>query len=146
MTATILVVDDDVQVRGVMGRALREGGYPTTSTMARAEDGEAILASFDEDTRAQTLVLMDVSLHPGDAYPDGCAAGRAIVRQWPEVRVLFLSGHGSQAILDRCPGHPPYLTKPVPMKALLDIVRLTLGAPPWKPPADELMDRRRTDR
>lgn len=134
-SAIVIVVDDDEQLRDVFGRLLRIS-YPQTFAVARAEDAERMVGDMGDEERAGTLILMDVSLHPGDAYPDGCAAGRAIARQWPVVRLLFVSGHDQRALLARCPGHPPYLMKPMAGDALTGTVRAMLHAPPWKPPPD----------
>lgn len=136
----ILVVDDDPGVRQLLVRLLMRDGLPAEGfgTAAQAEMALGGFSAYDD-----VLVLMDVSLHPGDVYPDGCEAGRAFARQFPGIRLVFMSGHGAEGILARCGGHPPYITKPMPAE-FTDTVRLHMNAPPWKPTQQN--DRRKGDR
>lgn len=141
---TILVVDDDPQLRYITTRVLREAAYPRAVAMATAESAELVLHEMPTERWRDTILLMDVSLHPRDKYPDGCVAGRAIAREFPGVRLLFVTGLGGEDVVRRCHGNPPYLLKPVAKDALLMMVRLILRAPPWPPPV--VLERRRGDR
>lgn len=79
------------------------------------------------------LVLIDVSLRPTDSYSNGCALGTALAREWPRVRVLFVSGHGEEHLRLFCPPGIPLLQKPFGPAELRERVRQVLGAPPWIP-------------
>lgn len=133
--ATVLVVDDDATLVTTFVRLLRPT-YPATWPFERAADAEAQLEGMSAEERSETLVLMDVSLHPGDVYPDGCAAARVFARRFPEIRTLIMSGHDSRDWLHRCGGRVPWVMKPLKGAELLGIIEAVFWAPPWVPPAE----------
>ena len=86
---TVLVVDDSVAIRRILGRDLREGGYRVTE----AADGQQALVSCREDR--PDLVLLDVDM----PVMDGLSALRAM-KDDPDLRtlpVLFLTARTSGA-------------------------------------------------
>jgi CheY-like chemotaxis protein len=122
-TETILLVEDDPDVRGVTRAILQEVGY----RVLVATDGDAgIEICLREGTRID-LVLTDV-LMPG---LDGAEMARRIRERVPGMRVLFMSGYGDR------PGGDPRgtetdLVKPMKPDTLLSAVRKALDAKPGK--------------
>jgi len=112
-TETVLVVEDEAEVRRLMTAALRARGY----TVLEAADGAAAVALASRHSRAIDLVVADVVM------PN--MGGREMVAQLRAklgaVRVLFVSGH-SPELLARYPtvSEPAtaFLHKPFTMETL----------------------------
>jgi signal transduction histidine kinase len=113
---TVLVADDDPVVRALTVRALEEAGY----TVQSAEDGAAALELFDQGQVAPDLVVTDVIM-PGR---NGRQLYDAVVTRWPDLPVLFISGHtGQEAVLQRLvPRGAPFLQKPFSPETLVNTV------------------------
>ena len=82
-TVRVLVADDDVEVRNLVGFILSQD--PGVLLVGEAEDGES--AIFLVRQVQPDLVVMDVMM-PGVG---GLEATRRIKREWPETRVLVLT-------------------------------------------------------
>jgi len=117
MTARVLVVDDEVQIRHAVRRALQARGYE----VALAADGEQGLAEAED--RAPDLVVLDLNL-PG---MDGLEVCRRL-RLWTAIPILVLSVREDESdkvtALDL--GADDYLTKPFGVDELLARVRALL--------------------
>jgi len=114
-SATVLVVEDDDLVRTMTVRVLRRNGYATLEA-STAEDAEV---RAQEHPEGIDLLLADVGL-PRSGGPE--LAGR-LRQRWPSLKVLFMSGLGLEAALER--GIPPgtaLLEKPFAPRTLLDRV------------------------
>jgi len=116
VTTRVLLVEDDLDLRDVLARALREEGF----TVRTASDGRSALASAaDVDA-----VVLDVGLPDSDGR-DVCAALRA---QGVDVPVLFLTAH--DGVTDRLAGFSAggddYLAKPVHLAELVARLRAVL--------------------
>ena len=121
MTA-ILMVDDQKELRAVVGRVLTEAGYE----VAEAEDGDAALAAFRASPPA--LVITDIVM-PGKA---GIEVIATMKREHPEVKVLAISGGGRAHVMDflaiaRKVGADAALEKPFRKSDLLARVAELLG-------------------
>jgi CheY-like chemotaxis protein len=90
---TILLVDDEPQVRGFVRRALEENGYRVLETAA-VDEALALGASYPGRIH---LLLTDVVL-PGMSGPQ-LAARLAPLR--PEMRILYMTGYADDAIVHR---------------------------------------------
>jgi CheY-like chemotaxis protein len=90
---TILLVDDEPQVRGFVRRALEENGYRVLETSA-VDEALALGASYPGRIH---LLLTDVVL-PGMSGPQ-LAARLAPLR--PEMRILYMTGYADDAIVHR---------------------------------------------
>ncbi len=88
--ATILLLEDDEQLRRTTTRALEQIGYRVLS----ASDGAAGLALFQAQAGDVDLVITDVVM-PGMTGPE---LYEAMKRQDPGVRVLFSSGYGEREL------------------------------------------------
>jgi DNA-binding response OmpR family regulator len=107
---TILVVDDDEQLRTVMQAALARDDFDVTLA-GSGEDAlrKMSILSFD-------LVITDIRL-PGI---DGVQLVRDIRRRWPDIVVVVLTGYASLESAVAClrAGVHDYLFKPCPMSEI----------------------------
>ena len=117
MSATILVVDDDPNIRAVLRIALGQANF----TVVEAGDGQAALASFARS--GADLVVLDIGLPELDGL-DVCRALRKI----SAVPILFLTARDDE--VDRVVGlelgADDYVTKPFSPRELVARVRVIL--------------------
>ncbi|MCA9540007.1 MAG: sigma-54-dependent Fis family transcriptional regulator [Myxococcales bacterium] len=85
MAEQILVVDDESNLRKVLGAQLRRHGYEVTT----APDGRAALAALA--TQPFSAVLTDLKM----PEMDGVALLRAVAEKWPDLPVILLTAHGT---------------------------------------------------
>jgi CheY-like chemotaxis protein len=114
-TPTILVVDDEPQVRRLATRALEHEGYH----VIQATDGLEALGLFTDDAGIDLLVT-DVRM----PHTDGIVLAAALRRRYPHVPVLVMSGFPRGT----GPAPEPFLAKPFEMQALCDRVKELLAA------------------
>ncbi len=115
---TVLVVEDDEQVRRVVCRLLRADGYVVVETRDVAEASGVI----DDPTRVVSLVLTDIVM-PGT---DGVAFAERIRRVRTDTPVLLMSGYTDKvAALE---GSRRLLAKPFTPTELSTAVREALEA------------------
>jgi CheY-like chemotaxis protein len=110
--STILLVDDDVVVRKLLGSSLAGAGYRVLS----AEDGEAAMRLASHDTEAIDVLVTDVQM-PGI---HGTELAARLTESRPGLQVILMS-----ATLDSPPDLPPnwrYLRKPFQPSVLLDLL------------------------
>ncbi|WP_222950658.1 response regulator [Sphingomonas sp. JC676] len=116
-SATLLVVDDDRDIRLLLANSLGARGY-RVETASNARDMDQILARTPID-----LVILDVMM-PGE---DGLSACRRIARQdGPEVVLLSALGEEQDRILGLEVGASHYLPKPCSPREILATVRAAL--------------------
>jgi DNA-binding response OmpR family regulator len=113
----ILVVDDDFELRSIVGFALRQGGF----LVVEAGDGGAALASVEAEHPA--LVVLDLNLPGGDGLtllPE--------IRSRTDAPVLVLSVRSTEEDVVRALdlGADDYLTKPFSPRTLLARIRALL--------------------
>ena len=113
----ILVVDDHFMVR--MGLSASLNVEPDIEVVAEAANGETALDLYE--LHRPSLVLMDLRL-PGMSGAD-CTA--ALVRRFPDVRILILSTHSSEEEIYRAmqAGARGYIVKSIVREELLRAVR-----------------------
>jgi CheY-like chemotaxis protein len=121
---SILVVDDQKELRTVVSRVLTEANYQ----VVEAEDGEAALAAFRANP--PTLVITDIIM-PGKA---GIEVIATMKRERPDVKVLAMSGGGRTHVMDflaiaRKVGADAALEKPFRKSDLLARVAELVGPP-----------------
>jgi len=115
--AHILVVDDDAQVRHLIGRFLRENGYRVSGACDDREMRES-LASAEID-----LVILDVML-PGTSGLDLCRELRASSSL--PIIMLTAKGEDTDRIVGLELGADDYMPKPFNPRELLARVRAVL--------------------
>ena len=121
-TETILVVEDDFELRELLREILEIHGY--TVLEARSTDEAEVLAARHRGPIA--LAIADV-FTPGPGPRDLLAGLR---RTSPGVRMLYMSGHADDEITRRAgPLEGPLLRKPFAVGALTRKVRDVLDTP-----------------
>ena len=100
---TILVVDDEPLVRGLITEVVEEAGY----LVLEAADGRAGLRILQSAARVD-LVITDVGL-PGGLNGRQMADAARVRR--PDLKILFITGYAENAVIGRRPsrrrhGHP----------------------------------------
>jgi len=119
---TILVLEDEPDVRKLIATMLANNGYKVLT----AANGESAIKMFKRSKHPVDLVLLDV-VSPGMSGP--MVADRLTELQ-PELRVLYMSGYHSTAVVQRYvvdEGHA-LLTKPFSERQLANKVREVLRA------------------
>ncbi len=114
----LLVVDDDRAVRHSLEINLRKSGHDVTLASS-AEEALGHLSG-----RPMDLVITDVAM-PGTS---GMELLAQVKEQWPEVRVVVMTGYGSvpDAVKAMKTGADDYIIKPVSKEELLLIVQRAL--------------------
>ena len=110
MPSSILIVDDEKNMRFVIGRALSGAGHD----VREASSGELALAAFDESV--PDLVILDQRM-PGMG---GLKALAEIKKDYPSLPVIMLTAHGNveSAVQAMKAGATEYLTKPFDVEEL----------------------------
>jgi CheY-like chemotaxis protein len=88
---TVLVVEDDEDVRASGAETLRELGY----RVLEAPDGAAALRLLEADPSIR-LLFTDIGLPGGQ---DGRQLADAARRRWPGLKVLFTTGYARNAVV-----------------------------------------------
>jgi CheY-like chemotaxis protein len=115
--ASVLVIDDDPDVRGFIAATLEEKGY----RVREAADGDQGLKAFRHER--PDLVVLDFIM-PGLS---GAEVAKRILRDVPGQPILFVSGYSeTEAVRDAAP-NAPLLTKPFRPDALEQAVRAGLA-------------------
>jgi two-component system cell cycle sensor histidine kinase/response regulator CckA len=123
-TETILVVEDEAQIRNVAKRVLERRGY----RVLVADDGEEGLRMYRDHQSEIALVLSDVIM----PKLGGPGLYEAIKAEAGTTRFVFMSGHSAHVL--RMSGHiepsVPFVYKPWTDAELLRRVRETLDSAP----------------
>ncbi len=127
MSATILVVDDDPNIRDVLRIALGQGSF----TVVEAGDGQSALTTFAKT--GADLIVLDIGLPEMDGL-DVCRT----IRRTSAVPILFLTARDDE--IDRVVGlelgADDYVTKPFSPRELVARVRVILKRTQPQAPAD----------
>ena len=119
---TVLLVEDEAQVRELAGIALGRAGF-TVIEAQRPEEAIALAARHDGPIH---LILTDVVM-PGMS---GRVMVEKLVARRPDARILFMSGYTDDALapLGVAAGDVAFLHKPFTPRQLADRVREVLDA------------------
>jgi signal transduction histidine kinase len=119
---TILMVEDNTEVRAMLRAFLRRQGY----TVLEAESGFEALQVSEHHGGPLQLLLTDVVLPqmPGPELAKGVASVH------PEVRVLFMSGYNARNLLEHGIKDPggAFIQKPFTTDALAKLIRNLLDS------------------
>lgn len=119
-TETVLVVEDELSVRELVLRMLRNLGY----TVLVAKSGPEALALPPEQMARVAIQVLDVVM----PHMSGPAVAQQVVARWPQIKTLYLSGY-SEEVLHCDPmaqEHAHFLQKPVTLEELARKVRQVL--------------------
>lgn len=138
MTRTVLVIDDEDNMRWVLERALKRASYEVL-TASRGEQGLELFARHGVD-----LVLLDLKM----PRMDGLAVLRELRRRSSDVPILLLTAYATvpTAVEAMQIGASDYLRKPFDLEAVLAKVNAHLAAQAdleAEEPAEHLTDFRR---
>jgi len=114
---SVLVIDDDPDVRGFISESLEELGY----RVRQAADGKAGLSEFNDDR--PDLVVLDFIM-PGLS---GADVATEILARIPGQPILFVSGYSETDSIKRIAPNAPLLTKPFRAETLAKAVRSALA-------------------
>jgi two-component system cell cycle sensor histidine kinase/response regulator CckA len=113
---TILVVDDEPEIRKLVSAMLTPHGYQ----IILADTGEQAIKTFRKHSRDIDLLLTDV-VAPGMAGP---TLADQLTELKPDLRVLFMSGYDNRQVVQKyvVEKGSPLLTKPFTVKQLREKV------------------------
>ncbi len=119
---TILVVEDDEDVRAFIADTLRDLDY----TVLQAQDATSAL-KFLDNAHPVDLLLTDVIL-PG---PNGRELAETACAKWPGLKVLFMTGYSRNAVVHqgRLDAGVQLIQKPLTQSVLAAKVRDVLDMP-----------------
>jgi two-component system, cell cycle sensor histidine kinase and response regulator CckA len=123
VAVTVLVVDDRSMARRIAARTLSEEGFRVLEADGMSEAMEVLAQARGR----VDLVMIDIVLADGD----GVKLARQIQQEWPDQRLLFMSGYAAEVMaryglenLD-----VPFLAKPFTRNELLARVYRVLERP-----------------
>ncbi|NOK85784.1 MAG: hypothetical protein GFH27_549371n22 [Chloroflexi bacterium AL-W] len=111
MTRNVLIIDDEANMRWVLGQALEQAGY-TAHGASGGDESMHMLARNSID-----LVLLDLKLR-GE---DGLAVLRQVRERWPDVVVMMLTAYGTvpNAVEAMHLGAADFLRKPFDIEEVM---------------------------
>lgn len=109
---TLLVVDDDQDVRGILAERLQEVGY----TVLEAGNGEEAMRLLDEHAELRVMIT-DIRM-PGIS---GLELAKVAARQRPALRIILISGYFMPQQIEQ-----RFLKKPFRLEQLEMAVRAEL--------------------
>ncbi len=120
MSADILIVDDEVDIRELISGILEDEGYETRL----AFDSDSALATIQE--RRPSLIVLDIWLQ--GSRLDGLDLLNIVKEKHPDVPVVIISGHGNieTAVSAIKRGAYDYLEKPFKADRLVFVVERAL--------------------
>ncbi len=122
MSARVLLVDDEANIRKMVGALLQAEGFET----AEAANGNVALAALESGV--PDVILLDLMMPGG---PDGLATLEQLKRRAPDVPVVMMSGKASltDAVRATKLGAFQFLEKPLTPEGVLVAIRgaLELG-------------------
>ena len=116
MSPRILLVDDEANIRRMVGALLQAEGFDTTE----APNGTAALGALE--SAAPDAVLLDLMMPPG---PDGLTTLEQLKRRAPDVPVIMMSGKATltDAVRATKLGAFQFLEKPLTPEGVLVAIR-----------------------
>lgn len=116
----ILVVDDEKRIRSSLAGILKDEGFD----IALAEDGHQALEIIEKE--APDLVLLDIWM----PKIDGLEILQKIKKQWPDIAIVMISGHGSieTAVKAIKLGAYDFIEKPLSLEKTVLVIQHALEA------------------
>ncbi len=117
-SASVLVIDDDPDVRGFIAEALADEGF----TVRHCSDGKTGLEKFASE--APDLVVLDFVM----PAMSGADVARRMLENQPDQKILFVSGYSETEAIKEVAPKSLLLSKPFRSEALLKAVRNALSS------------------
>jgi two-component system chemotaxis response regulator CheY len=118
----ILIVEDDVQVRRALARALSGEGY----SVALSGNGQEALEHLEGRPAPPDVIIMDLLMPVMDGWR---LRERLLARPaWAHVPVIVFSGSGCDQAGGAALGDVHYIAKPVSLRGLFDSVARLISA------------------
>jgi two-component system cell cycle sensor histidine kinase/response regulator CckA len=118
---TILLVEDEKDLRGLNARGLTSRGY----TVLQAGNGVEAIEVLEKHDGKIDLVVSDVVM----PEMDGPALLKELRRRRPELKIVFVSGYAEEAFANNRPeGQHKFLAKPFSLKTLVATVKETMAS------------------
>ncbi|MCK5345310.1 MAG: response regulator [Candidatus Heimdallarchaeota archaeon] len=122
MSVKVLVVDDAVFMRKMIGDILRKEGY---EVIGEAENGQEAVDKYGQ--LSPDFVTMDIVM-PKVNDMDGIGAVRQIMDKDPEAKILMVSAMGQHALVVEAiqAGAKDFVTKPFQPSRVLEAAKRVL--------------------
>jgi len=121
-SGTILLVEDEIDLRDLMSKYLRAKGYQ----VVEAGTGEAALEICKSCTGPIDLLITDIVM-PGSSGP---AVAKRVVEKWPALRTIFMSGYTDRTLGPNLVGqNAAFFQKPFNLDSLARKVHALLNGP-----------------
>jgi DNA-binding NtrC family response regulator len=123
--ATVLILEDDADVRDFLAEALRLHGYQAlpVGTVQEAEAARQRIGPGGLD-----LVITNINLTPDPTAREGYALAQRWRAQEPTLPIILISGNPRlQALPEIQAGAMRFLAKPLTLAAVLQAVQQALG-------------------
>jgi signal transduction histidine kinase/CheY-like chemotaxis protein len=118
---TILLVEDDDQIRASFQYVLSEQGY----SVLTAENADKALALLPKHKKPIHLLITDLVM-PGSM--NGFDMAKKITKLFPQIKVIYMSGYieHDDLVKDIIKSESQFLQKPITTKILLEKIQTTL--------------------
>ncbi len=135
MAQDILIIDDEADIRNLIGGILQDEGF----FARQAADGLSGIDMIRD--RCPDLVILDIWL--GDSRNDGIKILELIKQETPDLPVLMISGHGTveTAVAAIKKGAYDFVEKPFKAERLLILVKRAMEAAALKDEVTDLKSR-----
>jgi two-component system cell cycle sensor histidine kinase/response regulator CckA len=118
---TILLVEDEKDLRGLNARGLASRGY----TVLQAGNGVEAIEVLERHDGEIDLVVSDVVM----PEMDGPSLLKELRRRRPDLKIIFVSGYAEEAFASNRPeGQHAFLAKPFSLKTLVATVKETMAS------------------
>ena len=120
MTADILIVDDEADIRDLVSDILKDEHYTTRT----AKDSDSALKAIAE--RVPNLLVLDIWLQGSEL--DGLGILELVQKRYPQMPVVMISGHGNieTAVNATKMGAYDFIEKPFQTERLIAVAKRAL--------------------
>ena len=120
MNSTVLICDDAIFMRTMIGDILRQAGF---QVVGEAENGQQAIDKYR--TLRPDFVTMDIVM----PEMGGIDAVKEIIREDPQAKILMCSAMGQQALVVEAiqAGAKDFVVKPFQPSRVLEAVQRVLG-------------------